>query len=403
MLKKMKNLSNYSINKKKVLFRADLNIPIIGGKIADNSRIEAIKPSIKKLLKEENKIFILSHLGRPKGSIKNRYSLKFIVPILQKEFGVNKIYFLKNLDRESISHKVKEMSFGEICLIENIRFYPEEEKNDQGFVKKISKNFDLFVNDAFSASHRDHASIVGFTKYLPAIAGDSLIEEIRNIDIFLNNPKKPNLAIIGGSKISTKIDLLNNLIELFDTIVVGGAMANTFLYANKVNTGISFVEKDLLKKARAIQNKAINYKCKLILPVDAICSTQPTDKINIRYCKINNVLQDNMILDVGKKTTKIIINQILKSQMIIWNGPLGAFEYKPFDQSSVQIANTIKKYSKDLKIISLVGGGDTISLIRSARAEDGFTYISKAGGAFLEWLEGKESPGVRALKKNTLG
>jgi len=398
----MKNLNNYSINKKKVLFRADLNIPIINGKISDNSRIEAIKPSITKLLKQQNKIFILSHFGRPKEDNKNKHSLKFILPTLQKEFSVKKIYFLKNLDGESISRKIEEMFFGEICLIENIRFYPEEERNDQDFAKQISKNFDLFVNDAFSVSHRYHASIVGFTKYLPAIAGDSLLEEIKNIDMFLNNPKKPNLAIIGGSKISTKIDLLNNLIELFDTIVVGGAMANTFLYANKVNIGISFVEKDLLKNAIEIKTKAKNYNCKLILPVDAVCSKKLTDKINIRYCEINNVLQDHMILDVGEKTTKIIENEISKSQMIIWNGPLGAFEYSPFNQSSVQIADTIKKYSKAFKIISLAGGGDTISLIKSARAEDGFTYISKAGGAFLEWLEGKESPGVRALKENTL-
>ena len=398
----MKNLNNYSINKKKVLFRADLNIPVIGGKITDNSRIEAIKPSIKKLLKQQNKIFILSHFGRPKGDNKNKYSLRFILPTLQKEFDVNKVHFLKNLGGKSISRKIEEMSFGEICLIENIRFYPEEEQNDQDFAKQISKKFDLFVNDAFSASHREHASIVGFAKYLPAIAGDSLVEEIKNINVFLNNPKKPNLAIIGGSKISTKIDLLNNLIKLFDTVVVGGAMANTFLYANKVNTGISFVEKDLLKNARAIQAKASNYKCKLILPVDAVCSKKLTDKINIRYCEINDVLQDHMILDVGEKTTKIIKDEILKSQMIIWNGPLGAFEYTPFDQSSFQIADTIKKYSKNLKIISIAGGGDTISLIKSARAEDGFTYISKAGGAFLEWLEGKESPGVRALKENIL-
>jgi len=398
----MKNLKNYKINKKKVLFRADLNIPVIDGKITDNSRIKAIKPSISKLLKRKNKIFIISHFGRPKSKNINKYSLKFIRPTLQKEFGVNKVYFLDNLDEKSILQKIEEMSYGEICLIENIRFYPEEEKNDLDFVKKISKKFDLFVNDAFSASHREHASIVGFAKFLPAIAGDSLLEEIKNIDIILNNPKKPNLAIIGGSKISTKIDLLNNLIELFDTIVVGGAMANTFLCANEINIGISFVEKDLLNYARSIQIKASNYNCKLILPIDAVCSKKLTNKIDIRYCEINNVLQNHMILDLGKETIKIIKNEILKSQMIIWNGPLGAFEYSPFDKSSVQIANTINKHSKDLKITSLAGGGDTISLIKSARAEDGFTYISKAGGAFLEWLEGKELPGVRALKENTL-
>ena len=194
----MKNLNNYILNKRKVLFRADLNIPVIDGKITDDSRIEAIKPSIKKLLKQLNKIFILSHFGRPKSKDKKKYSLQFICPTLQKAFNVNKVYFLENLEEESISQKIEEMSFGEICLIENIRFYPEEEKNDQDFVKQVSKKFYFFVNDAFSVSHRNHASVVGFAKYLPAIAGDSLVEEIKIINVFLNNPKKPYLAIINS-------------------------------------------------------------------------------------------------------------------------------------------------------------------------------------------------------------
>ena len=191
----MKNLNNYNISKKKVLFRADLNIPVIEGKITDNSRIEAIKPSIEKLLNQQNKIFILSHFGRPKGDDKYKYSLQFILSTLQNEFGISKIYFLKDLDEKSISQKIEEMSFGEICLIENIRFYPEEEKNDQDFVKQISKKFDLFVNDAFSVSHRVHASVVGFTKYLPAIAGDSLVEEIKNIDVFLHNDYRSDFSM----------------------------------------------------------------------------------------------------------------------------------------------------------------------------------------------------------------
>ena len=396
----MKNINNFSISKKKVLFRADLNIPIVRNKIADNSRIKAIKPSIKKLLNQQNKIFIISHFGRPKGHINKKYSLKFLCSTLKKIFGIKKVYFLENLDQISILQKIREMNFGEVCLIENIRFYPEEENNDQRFVKRISNKFDIYVNDAFSVSHRNHASIVGFPKFLPAFAGNSLLEEIKNINLYLSSPKKPNLAIIGGSKVSTKIDLLNNIIKLFDTIVVGGAMANTFLLSNKVKIGVSFYEKDLLNNAKKIQNQAIKYNCKLILPVDVVCSQSLTSKINIRCCDINNVLPDQMILDVGKKTTAIIKNEIFKSQMILWNGPLGAFEHAPFDKSSVEIANTIKSHSKDLQITSLAGGGDTVSLINSAKAEEGFTYISKAGGAFLEWLEGKESPGVRALKEN---
>jgi len=396
----MKNINNFNIYQKKVIFRADLNVPVVQGNITDYSRIDAVKSSIMKLIRQQNKIFILSHFSRPKGKPNKKYSLKFLCHILEKKFKVKEIYFLDSLDDQYVSKKIDEMNFGEICLIENIRFYPEEEKNDVSFAEKISKYFDVFVNDAFSVSHRNHASIIGLPKFLPSVAGDHLLEEVKNIDTFLNNPKKPNLAIIGGSKISTKIDLLNNLVELFDTMIIGGAMANTFLSANNINVGISIVEKDLLKNAIAIQTKAKNYNCKLILPVDVVCSDNITNAKKIRYCEVNNVLSDQMILDVGEESINIIKNEILISQMLLWNGPLGAFEFKPFDQSSNKVANIIKKHSKDQQIITIAGGGDTIAAIKSAKAEDGFTYISKAGGAFLEWLEGKESPGVKALKEN---
>ena len=396
----MKNLSNYSIKKKKVLFRADLNVPVINGKITDNSRIVALKNSIQKLIKQQNKIFILAHYGRPNGKIDKRYSLEFICPILESIFNVKKIHFLKSLDFNSVKHKISEINFGEICLIENIRFHPGEEKIDLNFVKDLSKSFDVYVNDAFSASHRKHASITGFAKYLPAVAGDYLLEEIRNINLFLKNKTKPNFAIIGGSKVSSKIKLLNNLIELFTTIAIGGAMANTFLLSNNHNVGKSIVEEDLINEAKKIQLKAKNYNCKLILPIDVVCSNSIKDKTSIRYCDIKNIFPNHMILDIGKKSTKLITNEILKSKMLLWNGPVGAFEYKPFDQSTVEIAVTVKNYARKLNINTLAGGGDTISSIKSANAESGFTYISSAGGAFLEWLEGKESPGVIALNKN---
>ena len=396
----MKTINNSSLNKKIILFRADLNVPVKGGKVIDNSRIESSKSSIKKLLNSKNKIFILAHFGRPKGRINKTYSLKFICPLLEKEFQVNKVHFLETLDDLAISNKIKEMEFGEICLIENIRFYSEEEKNNYNFAKEISKHFNVFVNDAFSASHRSHASIIGFTNFLPAIAGDSLIEEVKQINNFLSNPKKPNLAIIGGSKVSTKIDLLNNLVELFDTIIIGGAMANTFLYANNIEVGMSLFEKNFNENIKKILLKAKNFNCKIILPVDVVCSKEITDKINVRHCSINNVLNDQMILDIGENTVQIIKKEILKCKMLLWNGPLGAFEHKPFEMSSVEVANIINKYSVELEISSIAGGGDTISLIKLAKAEKGFEYISKAGGAFLEWLEGKESPGIKALKEN---
>ncbi|HIA60817.1 MAG TPA: phosphoglycerate kinase, partial [Pelagibacterales bacterium] len=221
------------------------------------------------------------------------------------------------------------------------------------------------------------------------------------IDSFVNAPKKPNVAIIGGSKISTKIDLLHNLTEFFDTIVIGGAMANTFLNAQNIDIGNSLCEKDLSTTALSIMEKADNLNCKIVLPLDVVCADNINDQSSIRRCDIKNILPNQMVLDVGNKTSKIIAEIILRARMVLWNGPLGAFEYKPFEQSSVEVANVIKNNAKILNITTLAGGGDTISAIKMAKAEEGFSYISKAGGAFLEWLEGKESPGVTALKENT--
>ena len=398
----MKNLNNYSIGMKKVLFRADLNVPVNNGIVTDTSRILAVKKSIKILLEQKNKIFIISHFGRPKEDNKMQYSLEFLCTYLEKIFEVEKVHFLKNIESKDFNKTINETNYGEVCLIENIRFYPGEEKNDQDFSKFFTDHFDVFVNDAFSASHRNHASITGFAKYLPAVAGNHLIKEIYNINLFLKNLKKPNLALIGGSKISTKIKLLNNLIKLFDNIAIGGAMANTFLLSNNIQIGSSLVEKELIEHCIKIKNKADKFNCKLILPIDVVCSTNINNKKNIRSCSIENILPNEMILDIGEKTTKIICDEILKSKMLIWNGPFGAFETKPFDESSKKIANIIKNSSKNINLDALAGGGDTVSFIRNANAEDGFKYISNAGGAFLEWLEGKQSPGVVALKENKL-
>tara|TARA_B100000965_G_C19555624_1_gene742039 strand:+ start:487 stop:1686 length:1200 start_codon:yes stop_codon:yes gene_type:complete len=398
----MKDINNNFLSKKNVILRVDLNVPVHNGVIKEKSRIKAIKSTIKKLINQKNKIFILSHFGRPLGKRDKKFSLKFICSTLKKEFEINKIYFLDNLNNNKINNTINKMKFGEICLFENIRFYPEEEKNDVNFIKKLSKNFDAYVNDAFSASHRQHSSIVGFPKVLPSFAGNSLLKEIESINSFIKNPKKPNIAIIGGSKISTKINLIKNLTNVFDFIVIGGAMANTFLKIEKIDIGKSLYEKDFLKVAHNILKKAKNVNCKIILPVDVICSNTLSNKSNIIKCNVKNVLSDQMILDVGPKTTEIISKHILKSNMILWNGPLGAIEYTPFRKSSVKVANIIKKHTKTKNISSLAGGGDTILAIKQAKAENGFTYISKAGGAFLEWLEGKKIPGVIALNKNNI-
>jgi len=395
----MKNLENYKIESKRVLFRADFNVPLVDGKITDTSRIIAIQSSIKKLISNKNKIFLVAHFGRPKGEIINKYSLSFILPSLKEIFNVDKIYFLKNLDEESIKTITEDMQGGDLCLVENIRFLKEEEKIDLHFAKRISNLFDVYVNDAFSASHRNHTSITGFAKFLPAVAGNHLIKEIDNINFFLENSKKPNMAIVGGSKISTKIQLLNNLIKQFSTIAIGGAMANTFLLANKKNVGNSLIEENLNEEAIKVQLKAKKLNCKLILPVDVVCGKNIQDT-NPVYRKIDEISSDDMILDIGKITTKLINEEIINSKMVLWNGPVGAFEYKPFDKATNIIAKIIKFNAKKLNIDTLAGGGDTISAIKNVKAEDGFDYISNAGGAFLEWLEGNESPGVIALKEN---
>jgi len=395
----MKNLENYKIESKRVLFRADFNVPLVDGKITDTSRIIAIQSSIKKLISNKNKIFLVAHFGRPKGEIINKYSLNFILPSLKEIFNVDKIYFLKNLDEESIKTITEDMQGGDLCLLENIRFLKEEEKIDLHFAKRISNLFDVYVNDAFSASHRNHTSITGFAKFLPAVAGNHLITEIDNINFFLENSKKPNMAIVGGSKISTKIQLLNNLIKQFSTIAIGGAMANTFLLANKKNVGNSLIEENLNEEAIKVQLKAKKLNCKLILPVDVVCGKNIQDT-NPVYRKIHEISSDDMILDIGEITTKLINEEIINSKMVLWNGPVGAFEYKPFDKATNIIAKIIKFNAKKLNIDTLAGGGDTISAIKNVKAEDGFDYISNAGGAFLEWLEGNESPGVIALKEN---
>ena len=398
----MKSLDNYKVEGKKILLRVDLNVPVLDKIITEKSRIEAIKKTIKILRQQKNKIFLISHFGRPMGKKNKKYSLKFLCSILEFEFQVDKVEFLDNIDDFSIKKKMQNMQYGDICLFENIRFYPEEENNDSEFIKEICKNFDVFINDAFSASHRNHASIVGPSKFLPCLAGPNLIEEIKNIDSFIYKSKRPILAIIGGSKISTKIKLLFNLIELSDQIIIGGAMANTFLFALKNNIGQSLVQKDLAQVALSVLQKAKDSNCEIILPIDVMCANSIRDITNINNYDVNLIPSHMMALDVGIETIKLIKQSILSSKMILWNGPLGAFEYSPFDESSMQISSFIKKNAKKLNISTLAGGGDTVSAIKLSKAEEGFDYISNAGGAFLEWLEGKGSPGVNALKENKI-
>ncbi len=398
----MKQLRDLDFINKKIIVRVDLNVPVLKGTITDYSRILAILPTLEKLINNKNKVFLIAHFGRPKGEVNKKYSIKFLCSELKKFLNLNTFNFLDNYEKKIIDTQIAEMEWGEVCLLENIRFNSEEEKNDLNFSKLLASSFDIYINDAFSASHRNHASITGISKYLPSYAGLSFSKEIENLDKFLENSNKPNLAIIGGSKVSTKIKVLENLVEIFDSLVIGGAMANTFLLSNNYNVGSSLVENDFIELSKKIQKKAELKKCKILLPIDAVCSKKIEDRVNVETYSINNIPNDQMILDVGEQTTKLISDEILKSKSLLWNGPLGAFEYSPFDKSTISVANIIQNYSSKSQLDALAGGGDTLAAIKKAKANDAFKYLSTAGGAFLEWLEGNKSPGFIALRKNNL-
>ncbi len=396
----MKELRNLECVDKKIIVRVDLNVPVFENNITDHSRIHAVLPTLDKLIRNKNKVFLITHFGRPNGEVNKKYSIEFLCPELKKILNLKKIHFLDRCEKKIIDNKISEMNFGEICLLENIRFNAEEEKNDLNFSKLLSSSFDIYINDAFSTSHRNHASITGITNYLPSYAGLSFSKEIENLDKFLENSNKPNLAIIGGSKVSTKIKVLENLVEIFDSIVIGGAMANTFLLSNNYNVGSSLVENDFIDLSMQIQKKAETKNCKILLPIDVVCSKKLEDRENIEVYSINNIPNDQMILDVGEKSTKLISDEISKSKSVLWNGPLGAFEYSPFDKSTISVANIIQNYSSKSQLDALAGGGDTLAAIKKAKANDAFKYLSTAGGAFLEWLEGNKSPGFIALREN---
>ncbi len=398
----MKELKNLDFKNKRIIVRVDLNVPFFKDKITDYSRIYSVLPTLEKLLKNNNKVFLITHFGRPKGEINKKYSIEFLCLELKKILDLKTIHFIRSTEKKLIEKKISEMKVGEICLLENIRFNTEEEKNDINFSKLLASSFDIYINDAFSASHRNHASITGITNFLPSYAGLSFSKEVENLDKFLENSNKPNLAIIGGSKVSTKIKVLENLVEIFDSIVIGGAMANTFLLSNDYNVGCSLVENDFIDLSKKIQRKAESKNCKILLPIDVVCSKNLKNRKNADTYSINNIPNDQMIFDIGEKSIKLISDEILKSKSVLWNGPLGAFEYFPFDKSTISVANIIKNFSGKNQLDALAGGGDTLAAIKKSEANDAFSYLSTAGGAFLEWLEGNKSPGYIALKENNL-
>ncbi len=396
--KLIQNLQDFNVKHKTVLVRLDLNVPIVNGELADSSRIERAYPTIKYLLSQEAKVIIMSHFGRPKGTFKNDLSLekliKFIEPIFNK-----KLIFLSNFDVDKIKSKIESSPFSSIFLLENTRFLKGEEKNDVNLSKELASLGDVFCNDAFSASHRAHVSTEGISKFLPSCAGFLIQEELLALSNALEKPLRPIAAIVGGSKISTKLNVLNNLIQKVDYLIIGGAMANTMIHSKGDNIGTSLIEVEMLEVARMILEEAEAAHCKIILPFDIVCAASLKENISISTFTSDSCPEEMMILDIGVKTQSRIKEVIAECKTLIWNGPLGAFEIKPFDKATIEIAKYIANQTKKGKLLSVAGGGDTVSALKIASVADDISYISTAGGAFLEWLEGKRLPGIESLKK----
>jgi len=385
-----------SLRDKKILLRLDLNVPLDKEKISDTTRIDKILPTLKFLNEQKAKIIILSHVGRPRGKVLKELSLKPICENLQEQLGLSVKLISQNINE--IKNKNFFDKFNEkILMLENIRFYAEEEKNDNKFARHLASLGDLYVNDAFSCSHRAHASIVEISKFLPSFSGLQLDLEINALTKITSEITKPITCIIGGSKISTKIEIIKNLIPKFDNIIIVGGMANNFIEYFGHNIGKSIKEKNCAPIIEEIISLSKKEKCEITYPEDVLVSKDLNGSCKKK--ELNEILDDEMILDIGPKTINKVTNIINSSNTILWNGPAGYFENPNFANGSIEIAKTIIKNNKLNKIFSVVGGGDTVSLLNSIKAVDGFNFVSTAGGAFLEYLEGKKLPGITALNQ----
>ena len=391
----MRNIQDETnFNQKKVLLRLDLNVPLDNGKITDTTRIDKILPTINFLLKNEAKIIILSHVGRPKGKVVSELSLKPICEDLKNKLNQNIRLISKNI-KEIKSNDLFNEHNEKIVILENLRFYEEEEKNENGFAKHLASLADIYVNDAFSCSHRAHASIFEITKFIPSYAGLQLNLEIDALTKITSEIQRPITCIIGGSKISSKINIIKNLIAKFDNIIIVGGMANNILRYKGYEIGKSIQEDNCDKIIEEIFSLSKKESCKIIYPEDVVVGKSLGGSAEIK--ELNNVSKDELILDIGPKTIKAINSLIEESSTILWNGPAGYFENPNFAKGSLEIAKKIIEKNKNNAIYSVAGGGDTVSLLNSIGATNNFNFVSTAGGAFLEYLEGKELPGIKAL------
>ena len=387
------------IEGKVALVRVDLNLPVKDGRATDLTRAEAVAPTILELADAGAKVLLLAHFGRPKGERHSTMSLSIIQGDLERVLG-RRVMYISEVEGPVVAQTIGILRPGDIGLLENTRFWPGEEENDPTFARGIAINGDFYVNDAFSASHRAHASTEGLAHLLPAYAGRAMEKELKALEAALGNPVQPVAAVVGGAKVSTKLAVLEHLVGKVQHLIIGGGMANTFLAARGVDVGKSLCEHELTGTVEQILDAAERAGCTVHLPYDVVVAKEfAANPPSLRTCNVHEVAADEMILDIGPQATEALADVLKTCRTLVWNGPLGAFETPPFDEATVALARTAAALTKEGSLISVAGGGDTVAALNHAGVAGNFTYVSTAGGAFLEWMEGKELPGVAALHK----
>ncbi|MFN3827246.1 MAG: phosphoglycerate kinase [Micavibrio sp.] len=391
-----KTLRDIDVKNKVVLLRADLNVPAKDGVVTDTTRIDRLKPTIDWLVSHGAKTVVLSHFGRPKGGYEAEFSLSFLTDDLQKSWGVP-VTFGKDCIGDDARKLVQSLQTGQVGLLENLRFHKGEEGNDATFVKELASLGEIYINDAFSAAHRAHASTEGLAHHLPTAAGLLMEAELNALSAALEAPQRPVVAIVGGAKISTKLSVLDNLVRKVDALFLGGGMANTFLYAQGVEVGKSLCEHDMADEARKIMQTAKDAGCAIILPTDRVILKEFGKNAPHEICDTMKVPADQEAVDIGPASVSLLRETLATAKTVLWNGPLGVFEVEPFDKGTNEAAKTVAEFTAKGTLVSVAGGGDTVSALEHAGVADQFSYVSTAGGAFLEWMEGKVLPGVAAL------
>ncbi len=392
-----KGIDDVDVSGKRVIVRADLNVPLANGQVSDATRIERLVPTLKALTERGAKVVVLSHLGRPKGEKKPEFSLRPVAQKLDSMMSDKPVRFVEDCIGSEAQEAVAAMQPGEILVLENLRFYPGEEKNEADFTARLSSLGDVFVNDAFSVSHRAHASVYGIAHNLPSFAGPQMLAELQAFKLVLELPKRPVAAIVGGAKVSTKIPLLSNLTHKVDILIIGGGMANTFLHAQGCSVGKSLCEPDFADTVEEIMSRAAETGCRIVLPSDAVVAEKFEANAPNKVYPVTQIPENGMILDIGPKSVKDSSERIKNAKTLLWNGPVGAFETPPFGEGTFALAKLAAERTQNGQLVSVAGGGDTVAALNMAGVTDRFTYVSTAGGAFLEWLEGRELPGVVAL------